>query len=248
MIKYYDTHIHIPSPDPEGLVRFQEYVSNNPQMQGGLLILNEQKDVDFAAENIDKIPSNFIIVPFYDYADKSYPVRITSSGWLKIHPVISRISDEDIPQVIRFLRENRPSLEGVIVHCFPWGAEMKFNFSLSLVLELNRHFPDIQILIAHGGGYESWQFRAHVGGIRKFIFDFSVSLKYYQGSDLLRPFQRYLKYSSDRILFGSDYPIAMGDEQIEESLRLANEIGIGRDQLEAIYVNNFLRIWGHHLK
>src|SRR5579863_4014976 len=210
MINYYDTHIHIPSPDREGLEKFLAYVSDNPEMQGGLLILNEQKDVDFAAENLDRIPSNFIIVPFYNYTDKAYPARITSSGWLKIHPVLHKIPSGGIPAVIRFLHEKRTGIKGLIVHCFPWGSEMDFNFSLPLVLELNRKFPELTILIAHGGGYESWQFRAHTGGNRKFIYDFSVSLKYYQGSDLLKPLQRYIKYSPDRILFGSDYPVAMG--------------------------------------
>lgn len=250
MIKYYDTHIHIPSPDKAGLDRFLAYVKDNPEMQGGLLILNEQKDVDFAAANLDQIPPNFIIVPCYNYAGNSsrYPDAITSSGWLKIHPVIHRIPDADIPAVIRFLRDNRPGLKGLIVHCFPWGSEMEYNFSLPLVLELHRNFPDLTILIAHGGGYESWIFRAHTGGIKKFIYDFSVTLKYYQGSDLLRPFQRYVKYSADRILFGSDYPSAMAGEQIEESVRLAAEMGIGEQALEALYVNNFLRIWGHLLK
>jgi predicted TIM-barrel fold metal-dependent hydrolase len=248
MIKYYDTHIHIPSPDEEGLIKFLDYVKMNPLMLGGLLIMNDQKDVDFIAKNVDKIPSNFIIVPFYNYEDKKYPDAVTSSGWLKIHPVINRISKDDIPELIRFVKEKRPSVRGIIVHCFPWGAEMDYNFSLPLVLELNRNFPTLDILIAHGGGYESWQFRAHTGGIRNFIYDFSVTLKYYGGSDLVRPFQRYLIYSSDRVLFGSDYPIAMGYEQLEESLRLASEVGISEDQLESIYINNFLRIWGHLLK
>jgi predicted TIM-barrel fold metal-dependent hydrolase len=248
MIKFYDTHVHIPSPTEEGLELFLEYVKSTPEMLGGLLILNTQEDVDFVASNLKRIPTKFIIVPCYDFEDKNYPVEITSSNWVKIHPVLSKISDNKIDTVIRFIKDKRKALNGVIVHCFPWGTEMEYNFSLELVLELNNHFPEMKILIAHGGGYESWIFRAHTGSIRNIFYDFSVTLKYYQGSDLLKPFQRYLLYSSDRILFGSDYPIAGYKEQMDESIRLALEVGLDEKTVESIYINNFKKIWGNLLK
>ena len=212
------------------------------------MILNTQEEVDFVASHLDQIPDQFIIVPYYNYISQSYPHAVTSSGWLKIHPVLSRIANQDIPEVVRFLKNNRKDLRGVIVHCFPWGTAMEYNFSLQLVLELNREFPDLKILIAHGGGYESWIFRAHTGSIKNVLYDFSASLKYYEGSDLLRPLQRYLKYSSDRILFGSDYPVASADEQMAECIRLAEEVGINYEKLESLFVNNFLTVWGHLFK
>jgi predicted TIM-barrel fold metal-dependent hydrolase len=75
------------------------------------------------------------------------------------------------------------------------------------------------------------------------FFDFSATMTYYAGSDLLRPFQRYLLHSSDRILFGSDWPTANPEQQMAESVRLATEVSISSAELERMFLGNAERLW-----
>jgi predicted TIM-barrel fold metal-dependent hydrolase len=148
-----------------------------------------------------------------------------------------------IQPICHSLRELKDPPKGIIVHCFPWGSELHFNISLPLVIQLAHTLPQTSVLVSHGGGYESWAFRAHTGMLKNVLYDFSVTMSYYRGSDLLGPFQRYLRYSPERVVFGTDWPSVESDEQLSESLRLAGEIGISGNQLESIFMENARRFW-----
>lgn len=47
-MKYFDTHLHFPSVDLAGLDRLRRHVDSQPDMVGGLLVLNTPAEVDFA--------------------------------------------------------------------------------------------------------------------------------------------------------------------------------------------------------
>jgi len=139
------------------------------------------------------------------------------------------------------LRAEEP--RGVIVHAFPWGPELRFNVSLPLVIALAEAMPATTILVAHGGGYESWQFRAHVGALENVHFEFSVTLDYYAGTDSVAVLARYLTYSPRRMHFGSDWPSGDIQRQMVELLRLATDAGLEEDGLEALLLRNAEACW-----
>jgi predicted TIM-barrel fold metal-dependent hydrolase len=241
-MKYFDCHLHLPTPDTNGLDQLLRYLDAARDMVGGNLILNTRKEVDFAYTHVKLFPSMLNLIPYFEEA-MDFPAEFVKSGWYKVHPRIQRLKESAIQSICQSLRELVEPPKGIIVHCFPWGPELQFNISLPLVIELARALPQTQVLVAHGGGYESWGFRAHTGMLKNVVYDFSVTMSYYRGSDILGPFQRYLQYSPDRIVFGSDWPSAQSEEQLSECLRLANEIEITQEQLELIFLMNAGRLW-----
>lgn len=241
-MNFFDCHLHLPTPDEKGLDRLLRYVESASDMVGGNLILNTREEVDFACSRIGSFPPSLNLIPYYDPAVE-FPPPLRKTGWYKIHPRINRMGLSAIPSIRQSLLDSTEKPKGIIVHCFPWGPELQFNISLPLVIELAQALPDMFVLVAHGGGYESWAFRAHTGMLRNVIYDFSVTMSYYSRSDVLRPFQRYLRYSPDRIVFGSDWPGAESEEQLSECLRLAGEISVREEQLESIFMTNARRLW-----
>lgn len=239
-MKYFDTHLHIASATEQGLSMFLRHLDAEKNLVGGNLILNTPEEVDLVLKHIGRFPRTLNLIPYFDPA-ANFPVALTQSGWFKIHPAISGITIDRIESLCDAVVKAGP--RGIVIHCFPWGANLKHNVSLSLVIAIAVALPQMPVLVAHGGGYESWQFRSHAGVLRNVLFDFSVSMSYYQGSDLLRPFQRYLRYSPERILFGSDWPSAQATEQLDECARLAGEIGIMPEQLEQLFLSNSRRLW-----
>lgn len=211
-------------------------------MVGGNLILNTREEVDFVYGNLSKLPDSLNVIPYYDPAI-NFPPQLTRSGWYKIHPRIHQLKQNAIGPLCQSLRESTERPKGIMVHAFPWGPEIEFNVSLPLVIELAQALPQIPVLVTHGGAYESWAFRAHTGMLKNVVYDFSLTMAYYKGSDVLRPFQRYLKYSSDRIVFGSDWPSAESAEQLAECIRLAAEMEINEAELEARLLENAQRLW-----
>jgi hypothetical protein len=241
-MKFFDCHLHLPTPDDSGLDRLLRYLDNVPDMLGGNLILNTHEEVDFACHHLDSFPTSLNLIPYYDPTGE-FPPRLMQTGWYKIHPQINRLEPSAIPSIRKSLVESANRPRGIIVHCFPWGPELQFNISLALVIELARALPDMFVLVSHGGGYDSWAFRAHTGMLRNVIYDFSVTMAYYHRSDILGPFQRYLRYSPDRIVFGSDWPSAESEEQLSECLRLAGEIAVPEERLESLFITNARRLW-----
>jgi hypothetical protein len=241
-MKYFDCHLHLPAPNPSGLDQLLRYLEGARDLVGGNLILNTRAEVDFVHAHLESLPSTLNIIPYYE-TGADVPPEFRRSGWYKLHPRVQRLEQAAIHSICQQLRESEDRTKGIIVHCFPWGSELQFNISLPLVIELARSLPETTVLVAHGGGYESWAFRAHTGMLKNVLYDFSVTMSYYRGSDVLRPFQRYLRYSPDRVVFGSDWPSAESEEQLSESIRLACEMGISESELESIFMKNARRFW-----
>jgi Amidohydrolase len=241
-MKYFDCHLHLPSPDVSGLDQLLRYLDGTDDLVGGNLILNTRAEIDLVYSQLRSLPSSLNIIPYYE-ATMDIPREFLRSGWYKVHSRIQRLELSAIQPICQSLSELEDKPKGIIVHCFPWGSDLQFNISLPLVIELARALPQTAVLAAHGGGYESWAFRAHAGMLKNVLYDFSVTMSYYRGSDVLRPFQRYLLHSPDRVLFGSDWPSAQSEEQLSESIRLAGEIGIAANKLESIFMENARRLW-----
>lgn len=240
-MRFFDTHLHLPSPDATGIDAFLRFLESEPDLIGGNLILNTSQEVAAVEANLHLIPSKIVLVPYFQAGvQHSDPLRRV--GWYKLHPIIQKLDAKAIPDVVSALKSERP--KGVIVHCFPWGPELHFNISLPLVIELAQTLPDTTILVTHGGGYESWAFRAHAGGFKNVHFDFSMTLDYYQGADAVKPLERYLRFSRSRVHFGSDWPFGQVKSQLAELLRLAKGAGLEETEVEPLLLENARACWG----
>jgi hypothetical protein len=239
-MRFFDAHLHLPSPDAAGVDAFLRFLDSERDLVGGNLILNTPEEVAITQANLKRLPSNIVLIPYFQ-ADLRHPEPLLRSGWYKLHPTVQRLDTNAIPSLVSALKSERP--KGVMVHCFPWGPDLNFNSSLPLVIELARNLPDAIILATHGGGYESWAFRAHAGGFKNVHFDFSMTLDYYQGCDAVKPLQRYLRFSQSRVHFGSDWPSGHVGRQLEELLRLATDAGLRETELEGLLLDNARKCW-----
>ena len=242
-LSYYDSHLHIETPDSDGIEALLRLLEAEPRMWGGNLVLNTPEEVSCFSDNLGRFPSSLVAIP-YLAPDGELPGELTRSGWYKVHPVFMEICLEEIPGVVQRVN-SLPSLpRGLMVHCFPWGPQLQYNTSLELVLALAQELPDTPILATHGGGYDSWRFHAHTRGLENVFYDFSVSLRVYAGTDCVRPFQAYLRDSPERVVFGSDWPSGEPGQQLGECARLAREIGVSAEQLEQTLNANARLLWG----
>jgi hypothetical protein len=240
--RFYDDHLHLPTADDDGLDRLLRHVDAHPEMVGGNLILNTEEEVAFVEAHLDRLPLHLTLVPYYPFGG-ALPPAVTTAGWYKIHPVMARLTKDDIPAVCEALRDSPSPPKGLIVHHYPWGADLGHEISLPLIIALARALPATPIVATHGGGYESWPLRAHTGSLPNVLYDFAVTMSYSAGSDVLRPFQVYLNTRPHRLLFGSDWPSAEPRPQLAECLRLAEEARIHAPVLEAALLENAARLW-----
>ena len=241
-MNYFDAHLGLPGPDRKGLDALLRHVESETGLLGGNLILNTEEELELVYRHLDLLPPSLNTIPFYTPALDA-PPELRRSGWFKIHPRLHGFESKHIREIRDELLAAPVKPKGMVVCCFPWGTDLSYNISLPLVIELAKALPDMPVLATHGGGYESWQFRAHAAPLKNVFFDFSATMSYYFRSDLLRPFQRYLRYTPERLLFGSDWPTGDTAEHINECVRLAEEISISREELESVLLGNAQRLW-----
>jgi predicted TIM-barrel fold metal-dependent hydrolase len=242
-MRYYDCHVHLGSSDPLGFAKFLGYLRERPQLEGCNLILNTPEELAIVDEHFEQIPPNVVVVPALPL-DFEVPRRLSVSGWWKVHPTLHRVNKERIPEVLRLIESNPTA--GVMVHHFPWGDRLEHNTGLELVIEIARAFPQTPVVATHGGGYESWQLRAHTSRLPNVFYDFSITFSVYADTDHLRPWSQYVTHRRNRILFGSDWPSADPEPQLQQAVRLAADAGLSADLLENHLLENSYKLWPRH--
>jgi len=120
---------------------------------------------------------------------------------------------------------------------------MEHNTGLDLVIEVARAFPQLPVVATHGGGYESWQLRAHTARLANVFYDLSVTFAVYDHTDYLKPWSQYVQRRRNRILFGSDWPSANPEPQLAEAVRLAEAVGVSASDLEHQMLENSSKLW-----
>jgi predicted TIM-barrel fold metal-dependent hydrolase len=239
-MRYFDCHVHLASSDDDGFTKFVQYVRGRADLVACNLVLNTADELAVVARRRGELPSNVVVIPPVPL-DLEVPAALSTSGWWKVHPTLHAITRDRIPAVVEKLRA--VGAKGVMVHHFPWGDRLEHNTGLELVIELARALPDVPVVATHGGGYESWHLRAHTARLGNVYYDFSITFATFAGTDFLRPWVQYVQKRRNRILFGSDWPSAEAEPQLESAIRLAAEGGLAADALGAQLLENSKRLW-----
>jgi len=239
-MRYFDCHLHLPSPDDYGFVRFREYMQSHPNLVGCNLILNSEPEMTVVERRLRELPDCVQIVPPLPL-DLNIPDRLHSLRWYKIHPALHRISRERIPAVVSLVGASQA--RGVVVHHFPWGDKLEYNTSLELIIQIAQAYPELPVVATHGGGYESWQLRAHTARLKNIYYDFSISFSVYAETDYVKPWIQYVERRRNRILFGSDWPSAEAEPQLKYATELAQRTGMKESELELQLLENSARLW-----
>ena len=111
-LRFYDDHLHFPTPDDDGLDRLLLMMLIDATVKGGNLILNTEEEVAFVEAHLDKLPPHLTLVPYYPF-DGTLPPAVTASGWYKIHPIIACLTEDDIPAVCEAVRDPREVKPGI---------------------------------------------------------------------------------------------------------------------------------------
>ena len=132
----------------------------------------------------------------------------------KIHPDIQRVNIDD-----ERLYPLYESIEGRMPICFHMGDDREeYQFSSTeRLLRVKKRFPKLEVLAAHLGGYQAWDKSYMLADLDAIWFDTSSALW------AITP-QRASKLIHElgpaRVMFGTDYPVAYVNSELERFLAL----------------------------
>lgn len=134
---------------------------------------------------------------------------------IKLHPDIQKV-DIDDPRLMRLYEAAEGRLP-VYFHIGDDRPEYRFSESKKLAKVLDR-FPKLEVVAAHLGGYQAWE-----DGIRNLAGRENVW--YDTSSALWATTPEYAssvikKLGTDRVMFGTDYPVMRISHEFERFMRL----------------------------
>ena len=169
-----------------------------------------------------------------DYPDFTGEIdRVEKMGLrgIKIHPDIQEV-DIDDPRMLR-LYEIVEGRMPVYFHIGDWRPQYRFSEAKKLCKVLDM-FPRLEVVAAHLGGHRAFEEAKMLAGRPNVWYDTSSALWAMTPEYAHNLIHRL---GTDRVMFGTDYPVKLHGEEIERLLA----VGLEEHELEDIFYNNAKR-------
>ena len=152
---------------------------------------------------------------------------------VKLHPDIQRVAIDDarMHKIYECLEGKLP----ILMHT----GDSRFDFSNpNRMLPVLKKYKDLTVIGAHFGGWSVWdEAKKVLTGFDNFYVDSSSSL-YALSPEKAR--ELIFAFSSDRVLFGTDYPMWDINKEIERFMNLS----LSEEERENILCGNATRLFG----
>lgn len=171
--------------------------------------------------------------PDFDDIEEEFE-RLISSGLkgIKLHPDFQNFSIND-PSMMKIYSIAEGRLP-ILIHMGDENKDSSAPQRLSIILE---KFPRLIFIAAHLGGYRMWNDSLKLLAGKNIYFDTSSSLPFLEPDDVVTIIK---KHGTDKVLFGTDYPMWEPHEELERFYRLKLNDKIKED----ILYNNAVNLLG----
>lgn len=173
---------------------------------------------DFISEQVKKYPDKFVgfAAMHLDFPDTEAELeRAASMGLkgIKLHPDFQRFYIDD-EKAFRIYRAAEEMGLPILIHMGDSRTEFSKPARLAKILE---KFPALDVIAAHFGGWSEWDSAAAILGGKRLWTDCSSSLYALSPEHARRLIDAY---GTDRVLFGTDYPMWTAKEELERFERI----------------------------
>lgn len=249
-MKLSDAHVHLNMNSLDPKRDLTDYLVQNEVLKVTLL-LNRREDFYFFKDYIskDKTLKNsiFPVVGLNrseEFAEEAlnYLQKIGKKACIKIHPRLFCIREEDLDWYEEKLCSIRPAV--VVIDDFLYGNDTDMELVLNWCCRMAEEHPEILFVLAHSGGVNLLQHVMRTKTKKNIRYDISLTVNYLIASSVALDMQWFVKFYSDRIMLGSDYP----DFTIKDAYRnfeiIAEGVGLSEEQKQNIIYNNMVKVYG----
>lgn len=253
-MKVIDAHVHLDMNSKNPFKYIEDtFISN--KLMGCVLILNTQEEKECFMSNFNvfcKYKNRIHIAAaldihhlneskqFYDFL-KSHDIYFS----IKLHSRMHNITKDDFNAIYEFLKSL--NYKSIIVDAFYYGSNLETHIMLELSIYLAKKFPDTNIIMAHFGGYRILETMLCTRELKNIYYDISFTQNYLFGTSILFDMKHSIKFSYNRVMFGSDAPSFSLDEAYENSKKIVSDLGLNADDLKNFYYNTAMEIYGFNI-
>jgi predicted TIM-barrel fold metal-dependent hydrolase len=168
---------------------------------------------------------------FGPYRDELKKIKEGGLKGVKFHPNFQSFypDDEEMTDIYREIVKNDL---WVLFHAGDEVTPVKKLYSnIDSFINLRSRFPDLKIILAHMGGFKLWEeVEKKIIG-RDFYLDVSYTLGFLDASRIK---EMIFAHGTERILFGTDFPLALSRDQVKDFIGL----GLDKDTRQKILSGN----------
>ena len=208
--KFYDCHIHIPMQSINPVETLLKEINDN-DVDGFVLILNSAREEDMYLDHLEFLNGhNYKIALLLDIRSRNGIEnfdKLKKEGIeyiVKIHPRINCITKDDFKLVKEQL--GYLSYRTIIVDNWFFGCQIDNHIGTELAIYLAEELHEKSVVIAHAGGCKIVESMLLTRPLKNIYYDLSLTQLYFKGASLDLDIDYFVKWTSDRVLFGSDYP------------------------------------------
>lgn len=212
--KIYDAHLHFPIKLKEPYAALREEVMA-VGLRGGLMIINSDVEASVFWANFDSImngdlgftPQVAFVLNVHSKMWHENFDRMHKRGFsyiVKLHPRISNITRRDFDAVRDTLMTM--DAEAIVVDNWVFGPQIENHIGTELTIYLSQNLPDKRIIMAHAGGVRILETMLLTRPLENVYFDLAATCCYFKKTSVQRDIIHFLKYTKERVMFGSDYP------------------------------------------
>lgn len=244
-----DAHVHLDIRKEDAGRDFIEYLEKN-KLQKIVLIINTREQMEVFQEcreawklYLERIELVFGINKHDEFWEEGlrYCKENHKRFNLKIHPRLFSIAPEEAEWYVDSIGKINPHL--TVVDDFFYGDSVQEDIGLQLICEIAKKYPQRCVIMAHAGGVNLLRHVIQTKVYKNIYYDISFTGNYLAASSIEQDIAWLLKYMSNRVLLGSDYPdFTIRDarramEKQAKKLRLADEklLQITSKNTESVY-------------
>lgn len=215
-----------------------------------VLILNMPEERSAFFNELDLYKQNkarFIILSGINFHDETsvldYKRLINEdcNPGIKIHPRLFQLSLEDVPWYISFC-EQYPSLP-IMIDSLYYGEMIEHHVGVEFGVAMARHFHDRYIIMAHSGSLDFLKCMMATRYMNNVYYDYSFIQSFFKNTSLRMDMVDFLRRTSFRIMYGSDYPSFKLNDCKNDFYNLIKEAGLNEKQTRDVLYYNALEVY-----
>lgn len=246
-----DAHTHI-HPDPKGLgdkydASIENLINslNNSEVDKAIVLpIYPEIPNKFVADVCKRYPTKLIGFASVNPLEGERAVKILEEDvkkynlkGLKLHPRLQNFDLRD-SRLIPLFRKCAELKIPVMIDAFP-GIDLRSNESIPLLIgRVASIVPEVNIIIAHAGGYKILDTLFVAKSHKNLYLDISYILLYFQGSSIEQDVEFVIKkIGADRCIYGSDHPQMVLNDTFGLTIKLLTKYGLSEEEIRDILGN-----------
>lgn len=252
MDKIIDAHLHI-DVRLENPVRQLLSEIDNEKINNGVLIVNTDEECRCILKEKELLISNSrikLVAGLNIHSDNPYNILNSLSDFnslcgIKLHPILYSYTKVDFEQILDSISriEDNKQIKVIVIDTLFNNEHIENHVGIELGIIVAKKNPNRRIILAHTGSTRLLECCAFTRKIPNIFYDLSFVSTYFNHTSVRIDMINYLKYTSDRMMFGSDYPSFNIAGAKQALIEICEEAMLGEKQIDNVFSKTASKVY-----